>query len=130
VDADSPLEDNGTEWLPVTQAGRGRAWDILFVQVPEGAADGIVIDDLGARMKLIRNRWYVDSKHVNLDMAGRLPQVARFTCLQWAAGLTIIIFGIIFILMDGDISGEVALLVAAAAGLMLLADYLIQRRFS
>jgi hypothetical protein len=128
VDANHPLKENGTTWLPVTQAGRGRAWDVLFERVPHGSGDNIVIDDLGARMKLIKNRWYVDEKHVNIGQAEKLPQVVRFTCLQWFT-IGSIIIGLVLALVWEEQRPIIAITAVVLAVLFLIADYLIQRRF-
>jgi hypothetical protein len=128
VDADTPLQENDTTWLPITQAGRGRAWEILFERVPNGTEDNIVIDDLGAPMKLIKNRWYVDARHVDLDRAEKLPQVVRLTCLQWFTVGTIIV-GLVLVMVMDESRPTVALISLILAVLFMAADYLIQRRF-
>jgi hypothetical protein len=128
VDAEHPLQDNGTTWLPVTQAGRGRAWEVLFERVPHGSGDNIVIDDLGARMKLIQNRWYVDASHIDLNVAEKLPRVVRFTCLQWFTIGTIII-GFVLALVWEEQRLIIAITAIVLAVLFMIADYLIQRRF-
>jgi hypothetical protein len=128
VDADTPLQENGTTWLSITQAGRCRAWEVLFERVPDGSGDGIVIDDLGARMKLIKNRWYVDSEHINLEQAEKLPQVVRLTCLQWFT-VGAVVIGLIWTLATDTGKPIIAISALVLAVLFMVADYLIQRRF-
>src|SRR5512139_3155915 len=129
VDADHPIQFEGAVWLPVTQAGMGmsRTWKVLYERVPDGAQDGITIDELGARMQLIRNRWYVDEAAVDQEKWTPLPP-SRITCLQIVTGVLILGYSLWMLTTSRQVSGTWTLFVAGLAAVLLIADYLIQRR--
>jgi hypothetical protein len=131
VDVIRVIEEADTRWIRVSGAGmtmQSRSWQILRERVPDGATDGIVIDDLGATMKLIRNHWYVDQKGIHQDAWVALSP-PKATCLQWLAGGLILIFGIVYVTADrGSIPVGVTLAVAGIVVLMLIVDALMKWR--
>lgn len=116
-------------WLPITQAGMGmsKTWKVLYERVPDGAQDGINIDELGARMQLIKNRWYVYEAAVDQEKWTPLPP-SRVTCLQIVTGVLILGYSLWMLTTSRQVSGTWTLFVAGLAAVLLIADYLIQRR--
>jgi hypothetical protein len=63
IDADHPIERHGTAWMKIIRA-KGKAFKTLYGTAP-GVRNDVVITDLGARMGLMDNRWYVDVMNVD-----------------------------------------------------------------
>ncbi len=126
IDASDTLERFGSSWLQITRASSGRAWQVLFERIPDDARDGIIIDDLGARMRLIENKWYVDAAQINADKWYPLSR-HRLTCLQWIAAV-LLVGGLVVSFVWKQIPSIMIWGIIAVATFCIAADYLIQKR--
>ena len=126
INADAPIEHEGMSYLPVLRASSGKAWNILFESVPDGATDGILIEDLGARMQLIRTKWYVEREDVSVELAYRIIRPSPITCLQILAILILLGYAV-GLLIAARPPFSMTLAVASILILILAVDHWIQR---
>ena len=131
VNADKPLKRDGTEWLVITAASVGKPYVTLWERVPDGTQAGVEIDELGARMKLIQNRWYADAQHVRLDMAYSIPK-PPITCLQRVAivfSLTVVTaIGMKLDPFDGKYLIPAVIVAGIIVVVVMIADHIIQSK--
>lgn len=128
IDADHPREAHGTVWMRIIRA-KGKAYKTLFGTAP-GVRDDVVITDLGARMRLMDNHWYVDVQ--NVDPYKWMPLAVRrepLSALQWlailvaAVTLVVIYFG-----KPGNNFVPAAGVAVVIIGLCIAADNIRKRR--
>lgn len=128
IDANHPIEAHGTAWMEIIRA-KGKAYRTLFGTAP-GVRENVVITDLGARMRLMDNHWYVDVQ--NVDPYKWMPLAVRrepMSALQWlaifVAAVTLIV---IYIGKPGSNFVPAASVAVVIIGLCIAADNIRKRR--
>jgi hypothetical protein len=125
IDANHPLDAHGTVWMKIIKA-KGKAYKTLF-GTALGVRNDVVITDLGARMRLIDNYWYVDVQNIDPYKWMPLAVRERLSALQIAA-IIISIFTIIGMLVSDTNFTPNVILAVIVIFMAITADYIKKRR--
>jgi hypothetical protein len=91
------LDADHTRWYRVSSTSRGRTFTALWKAAPADITDYITVTELGARMRLFCNQWYVDSQDIDLSKAVN----PRRLVLSWPKALALAMALLVFIYLAG-----------------------------
>jgi hypothetical protein len=89
------IDADHTRWYRMTSTSPGRAYTALWKAAPAHVTDYVTITELGARMRLFSDQWYVDSSEIDLAQARNLQHLV----LTWPKALSLSMAAIVLAYM-------------------------------